>query len=118
MDWQNIMVAAISGGIFGFGSSLVAPFVGLSIDKRKTVHAQRLALVQSVRHAAETVDRNVLNVSADYYRIRHLLSDETKSLIEASGHVLYGTYGGPHIEPWIRPLLEELASIERRWGLL
>ena len=118
MDWQNILVAAISGGIFGFCSSFVAPFVGLSIDKRKGVHAERLALVKSVRQAAEKVDRNVLKVSSDYYRIRHLLSDETKGLIEASGHVISGTYGGPHIEPWIRPLLEELAGIERSWGLL
>jgi hypothetical protein len=118
MELSGTVVAAAAGLLAGVVGSLVAPWVRWGVEKRKLRRQYRLDLIVAWRGLAgvEEFDRRLLINNSLYGPLRPLLSPKAIEQLERSGrHILVAT---SIRDPDRSCLLQEIARIEKEWGLL
>lgn len=124
----EILVPAIAGLITGAIGSLVAPWAQWGIEKKRLQHQVRSTLVAEVRAAlVDPPSNKEFRVMPIYSRLRPHLSEAARRSVEGShgpeqvGEVILLVSGaGRHsgVNPYAQRVLDELADLEQRWGLI
>lgn len=110
-------------GVMGFIAGLFAPWVKWGIEKRRERLRHRRDLVAKWRRMIQTVAgtpidpalgvTHLLERHEDYYSLRPHLSTKTLGEIH-SPH----TWDGSSIGAELNNTLDDIAEIERKWGLV
>lgn len=123
-------VLGLAGGVVG---SLIAPWVQWAIEKSRDRQRYRRELIQRWRQAIDeniAVGRDIWSVdrfsqTADYAMMRRYLSSESQKWIDTSIQERRKWYRDAGIDVWIevvkvrrRNFLGELATLEKKWGLV
>lgn len=109
------IIAALLGLVAGVVGSLIAPWVQWAVEKRRSTLAYRADTIRRWREAVDGDPRGFLNTS-QYASLRPHLKKEVLSRVEDHRtHIAAGGRGGDAKK---QMLLDEIARIEREWGLL
>ena len=116
------MVAATTGLFSGAIGSFVAPWVNWSIEKRKGQRAAQTKLISEAREWATSAQtKDEFWKSSVYAQLKpHLWSSSIKA-IEATGITVMIKQRESieyDVNPFREKLLENLASLEKEWGLI
>jgi hypothetical protein len=115
-------VLALIGGLVG---SLIAPIVQWSIEKRRGKAGYRREMIQRWRKAIEHHDFHKrwqkpdqpFAGTAEYAELRHHIDREFTRALDAGDTIFVAVGGRGPIEERTR-LLDAIADLERKWGLL
>ena len=116
------IVVGIVAAIVGFVSGLLTPWVKWEVEKRRERLAYRRRTVEVWRIAIDgekyepTDSRSDFLSSPAYTSLRPRLTKEGRKKIEAARTVYVGGGRGDSVRKQM--LLDEVARIERSWGLL
>lgn len=115
----NAIIAGVIGLVTGAIGSLVAPWVQWGIEKRRKRYERRVELVKRWRELvlSESFERKMFVRHPCYGSLRPLLQEEVrKNLENLSISAASETPRSPLIS-FQKALLEEIARIEKSWGL-
>ena len=118
---SEVLVGLVSAAA-GFVSGLLVPWIKWQIDKRREQLAYRRELVKSWRTAISSQEydvgdgRSTFLGSAEYSSLRAHLDPEPLKKVEAKWTVYAtGARGGFYRN---QVLLDEVARLEKKWGLV
>jgi len=124
----NILIPAITGLISGVIGSLVAPWAQWGIEKKRRRFDARFALVAEVRELLSDPPTNQeFRILPLYSKLRPHLSPKARKAVEgeydgrSQGETILIIEGnGRHsgVNPYAQQVLDELAKLESKWGLL
>jgi len=134
---MDVLIAASSGAIAGLISgvvgSLIAPWVQWAVEKRRNRQNYRRELIQSWRDTVTAFvqkgngpDRiNQLSETPEYSMMKAYLNSESRHWIEVTMAETYDSIREDEPEDWRlevagkrKIILDELARLEQKWGLV
>lgn len=128
LDMLDKVTPAITGLISGAIGSFIAPWASWGIEKRRKKQEAREALIAKVREILSDPPQNdEFRMLPIYSRLKPHLSKKTVSAIEgkydSKSHTEViqivsgsGRYSG--VNPYAQDVLDEVARLEKNWGLL
>lgn len=114
------IIAGVIGLITGAIGSLIAPWVQWGIEKRRIKQKRRIELLEEWRRiiSKPNFDRKDLLESPYYASLRNLLKEEVRKEIERPSNSFRVKLNSPTGNYDKDLLLEEIARIEKEWGLI
>lgn len=113
------VVAAAIGLASGIVGSLIAPWVNWGVEKVRIRTQARRDLLEAVRSALMAdLDRRAFRESPGYARVRPHLSARTRQLVESDDLTIQAGGRGEGVNNYRPRVLDELSSLEAKWGLL
>lgn len=118
-DLLKIAVPVVVGVLSGVLTSLLAPWVTWGIEKKRSLIAARREFLKECRELIHSAPpREQFRNSSVYARLLPLLSLGAKELIEDETTTIYTGGRVAEVDSYARWLFDEIARIEREWGLL
>lgn len=116
----SILIPAASGLLAGIAGSLIAPWVHWGIEKRREKLRYRREIVEVARQRIEAPDfsKQSFRVSREYRYLRPYLDENIATTLERDLSTLVGQSGEDPSSPYRKKLIEALAKLERKWGLV
>lgn len=115
----KIAVPAVVGLASGAVGSLIAPWVNWGIEKKRLLIAARREFLKECRELIHSAPpREEFRSSNVYARLLPLLSSGTRELVESETTDIFVVGRIAEVNSYARRLFDEIAKIEREWGLL
>lgn len=126
-DLITMIISAVTGGIAGGIGSLVAPWANWGVEKKRIIYEQRRELIAKARMVLNKPLANTdFRHTELYSRLRPHLSSRAITAIEGTRtndggeivRVSVGSGRGSGINTYAHLVLDELAKLEKKWGLI
>ena len=126
----DIIVPAIAGLISGAIASLAAPWAVWGVEKRRGLRDARKKLIDDARQTlASGISREEFRIHPLYSQLRQYFSVDLNRRIEGTStgkgldavdviEVVVGSGRHTGVNPYAQKALDELAQLERDWGLI
>ncbi len=115
----TVLVSAVTGLISGAIASLIAPWVQWAIEKRRNLINYRRELIKTWRNELEDYNYvgGEVRASSTYAAIRPHLQQQVRERLENRERFTFDSRGG---DTFVikNILLDEVARIEKEWGLV
>lgn len=118
-EFLKIAVPAVVGLVSGAIGSLIAPWVAWGIEKKRSLLTARRDFLKDCRDSVhQAPSREAFRDSPIYARLRPLLSPKTLERIETKTIIVQTGGRGGGVNNYAPAILDDIARIEREWGLL
>ena len=121
MNWELIISAAITGGIFGTLGSLIAPWINWGVEKKRMKVNRRIAMIDQLRKSLDSMeeyDNRTFTQSAIYSNIRPYLDRKLMEYIEREDVIVIGGGRSGGVNNHKSKILDAVSKLEKEWGLL
>lgn len=127
IELSKIIVPAIAGLLSGAVGSLIAPWIHWGIEKRKQRRETQASLLNRARSflGSETVTNKEFSNHQIYSQLKPHLSAQAVKAVEGEysdkGEVISVVIGNSRVSgvnPFKNLILDELAALEKKWGLI
>lgn len=110
---------AAAGFISGMITSLIAPFVGWHIEKKRLLHAGRKEFIASARaELAKLKSEGDFEGSELYSRLRPHFSERTIAARNKESTVVIKSGRRTRVYSYIESVCDDVAALEQKWGLV
>jgi hypothetical protein len=112
------ILIGIASAALGFLSGLLTPWIRWEIDKKRTKRIKREQLLERLRRTICADDFNALSFlqSTEYSELRTHLPDEIAHSLESRYKIISLSSSRPNTMQ--NELLDQVAQLEREWGLI
>jgi hypothetical protein len=120
---MDMIISAVIGLFSGVLGTLFAPWANWKIDIRKIKHQKRIEMIKIVREYVQQIDydRSKFRETAIYSQIKPFLDKNIISKLELSSREItidVGNLRGSGIQNYKNEILDNLTSLEKKWGLI
>ena len=118
-EFLKIAVSSGFGLVSGGIGSLIAPWVDWGVEKKRILLTARRDFLKECREQVhKALSREAFRDSHIYARLRPLLSPKTLKMIETETITIQTGGRGGGVNNYAPAILDDIARIEREWGLL
>lgn len=120
MELDQAIISGVIGLITGGIGSLIAPWMNWGIEKKRLRYGRRVIIINELKLIAseKEFDRIKFINSSNYRLVRNYFSSETIKDIERPLNHIIAIIGNPAIDVLRSKVLEDIARIEKIWGII
>lgn len=111
------IAGALGGIVTGLISGVISPHIQWGVEKKKQLHASRKEFFHMARAEVSKLTPEEFRTSSLYAQLRPHLSEGTLAAMRSESVIIVKMGRSSYVHTYAQNVLEDIAVLERKWGL-